>query len=176
MKKITTLLTIAFFMIAMGSKAQKIALVDMQYILEAIPSYETANDQIEQLSTKWEKEVETLLTETQTMYKNYQTEKVFLSKDMVTKRENEIIDKENAANDLKRKYFGPEGELYKKRESLIKPIQDEIYNAVKKLAQAKGYELILDKASSQNLIFASPALDISDELLLEMGYSTDKKK
>ena len=176
MKKITTLLSFAFFMIALGSNAQKIALVDMQYILEAIPSYETANDQIEQLSAKWEKEVEVLLTETQTMYKNYQTEKVFLSKDMVTKRENEIIEKENAANDLKRKYFGPEGELYKKRESLIKPIQDEIYNAVKKLAQAKGYELILDKASSQNLIFASPALDISDELLLEMGYSTDKKK
>lgn len=173
MKKLM-LIAVLLSSFILSSYAEKIALLDMEYILTAIPSYETANDQLEQLSKRWEKEVEDLLTETQNMYKNYQTEKVFLSKEMITKRENAIVAKENEANELKRKYFGPKGELFKKRESLIKPIQEEIYNAVKKLAQEKGYDMILDKASSRNIIFASPKLDISDDLLLEMGYSTQK--
>lgn len=173
MKKLM-LIAVLLSSFILSSYAEKIALLDMEYILTAIPSYETANDQLEQLSKKWEKEVEDLLTETQNMYKNYQTEKVFLSKEMITKRENAIVAKENEANELKRKYFGPKGELFKKRESLIKPIQEEIYNAVKKMAQEKGYDMILDKASSRNIIFASPKLDISDDLLLEMGYSTQK--
>lgn len=156
--------------IAAGAFAQKFAMVDMEYVMKAIPAYETANEQLDQISKKWQKEVETILVEVQTMYKNYQTELVFLSDEMKTKREEEIINKEKEANDLKRKYFAADGELYKKREALIKPIQDEIYNAVKELCEQHGYQMIIDKSSSMNLIYAAPKIDISDELLEKLGY------
>lgn len=170
MKKILSIICLSMF-ITLGANAQKIALVDMDYVMKAIPAYETANEQLDQMSKKWQKEVEALLVEVQTMYKNYQTELVFLSDEMKTKREEEILAKEKSANDLKRKYFAADGELFKKREALIKPIQDEIYNAVQDLCNTKGYEMVLDKASSNNLIFASPKIDISDELLEKLGYS-----
>ncbi|MDR0830451.1 MAG: OmpH family outer membrane protein, partial [Prevotellaceae bacterium] len=151
--------------------AQKFAVVDMDYILKAIPAYESANDQLSQLSNKWQKEVEAMLTEVQTLYKNYQTELVFLSAEMKTKREEEIIAKEREANDLKKKYFGAEGELFKKREALIKPIQEEIYNGIQEMVNTKKYDLILDKNSNAGIIFAAPKLDISDEILQQLGYS-----
>ena len=154
-----------------GVSAQKYALVDMEYVMSAIPAYETANEQLDQLSKKWQREVEVLLTEVQTMYKNYQTELVFLSEEMKTKREEEIIAKEKAANDLKRKYFGSDGELFKKRESLMKPIQDEIYTALQELCTEKGYMMVIDKSTDMSLVYASPKLDISDELLAKLGYS-----
>ena len=129
------------------------------------------NEQLSQVSKKWQNEVEALQQEAQNMYKNYQSELVFLSAEMKTKREEEIVKKEQEAQDLKRKYFGPEGELYKKRESLMKPIQDEIYNAVKEISEDKGYQMVIDRASAMSLIFASPKIDISNEVLLKMGYS-----
>ena len=118
-----------------------------------------------------EGEVEALQQEAQNMYKNYQSDLVFLSAEMKSKREEEIVKKEQEAQDLKRKYFGPEGELYKKRESLMKPIQDEIYNAVKEIADDKGYQIVWDRASAMSIIFASPKIDISNEVLAKMGYS-----
>ena len=151
--------------------AQKFALIDMEYILKNIPAYEMTNKQLSQVSKKWQNEVEALQQEAQNMYKNYQSELVFLSAEMKTKREEEIVKKEQEAQDLKRKYFGPEGELYKKRESLMKPIQDEIYNAVKEISEDKGYQMVIDRASAMSLIFASPKIDISNEVLLKMGYS-----
>ena len=151
--------------------AQKFALIDMEYILKNIPAYEMTNEQLSQVSKKWQNEVEALQQEAQNMYKNYQSELVFLSAEMKTKREEEIVKKEQEAQDLKRKYFGPEGELYKKRESLRKPIQDEIYNAVKEISEDKGYQMVIDRASAMSLIFASPKIDISNEVLLKMGYS-----
>ncbi len=151
--------------------AQKFALIDMEYILKNIPAYEMTNEQLSQVSKKWQNEVEALQQEAQNMYKNYQSELVFLSAEMKTKREEEIVKKEQEAQDLKRKYFGPEGELYKKRESLMKPIQDEIYNAVKEISEDKGYQMVIDRASAMSLIFASPKIDISTEVLLTMGYS-----
>ncbi len=151
--------------------AQKFALIDMEYILKNIPAYEMTNEQLSQVSKKWQNEVEALQQEAQNMYKNYQSELVFLSAEMKTKREEEIVKKEQEAQDLKRKYFGPEGELYKKRESLMKPIQDEIYNAVKEISEDKGYQMVIDRASAMSLIFASPKIDISNEVLLKMGYS-----
>jgi cationic outer membrane protein ompH len=105
------------------------------------------------------------------MYKKYQSDLVFLSAEMKTKREEEIVKKEQAAQDLKRKYFGAEGELYKKRESLMKPIQDEIYNAVKEIANDKGYQMVIDRASAGSMIFASPRIDISNEVLTKLGYA-----
>lgn len=154
-----------------GAMAQKFALIDMEYILKNIPAYEMTNEQLGQLSQKWQNEVEAIQQEAQNMYKNYQSDLVFLSAEMKTKREEEIVKKEQEAQDLKRKYFGPEGELYKRRESLMKPIQDEIYNATKELSEDKGYQLILDRASAMSIIFASPKIDVSNEVLLKLGYS-----
>ena len=169
MKKIGVLVAL-LFATTLGF-SQKIALVDMEYILKNVPSYESANEQLNQVSKKWQKEIDTMKEEIETMYKNYETQSVFLSDDMKKKREDEIIAKEKEANDLKRKYFAPDGELFKKREALVKPIQDEIYNAVQEICEQHGYQVVLDKSSTNNLIFASPKIDISDELLEKMGYS-----
>ena len=143
----------------------------MKYILKNIPAYEMTNEQLSQVSKKWQNEVEAIQQEAQNMYKNYQSDLVFLSAEMKTKREEEIVKKEQEAQDLKRKYFGPEGELYKKRESLMKPIQDEVYNAVKEISEDKGYQIVWDRASAMSIIFASPKIDISNEVLIKLGYS-----
>lgn len=132
--------------------AQKYALIDMEYILKNIPAYEMTNEQLSQVSKKWQNEVDALQQEAQNMYKTYQSDLVFLSAEMKTKREEEIVKKEQEAQDLKRKYFGADGELYKKRESLMKPIQDEIYNAVKEISEDKGYQLVIDRASAMSII------------------------
>jgi outer membrane protein len=153
------------------AQAQKFAIVDMEYILKNIPAYETATEQLNIISKKWQTEVEAAMQEVQTMYKNYQTELVFLSEEMKVKREEEIISKEKGAQELKRTYFGPEGELFKKRQSLMKPIQDEIYNVIQELSREKDLGLILDKSSSMNIIFSSPKIDISDQVLAKLGYS-----
>lgn len=166
---------IALFMLVLGTgmnaSAQKFALVDMEYILKNIPAYERANEQLNQVSKKWQAEVEALTMEAQTLYKNYQSEAVFLSEERKVQKEEAIVAKEKEAAELKKKYFGPEGELFKKRESLMTPIQDEIYNAVKDISEAKGYSLILDRASDAGIIFASPKIDISNEVLSKLGYS-----
>lgn len=170
MKK-SILLSILFFTFAFAANAQKFALIDMEYILKNIPAYERANEQLNQASKKWQSEVETLSQEAQTMYKNYQSEAVFLSEQQKSKKEEAVVAKEKEANELKKTYFGPEGELFKKRESLMKPIQDEIYNAVKEIAEIKGYSAIIDRASATSIIFASPRIDISNEVLTKLGYS-----
>lgn len=157
--------------ITVGATAQKFAMVDMEYIMKNIPSYETANDQLNQLSKKWQSEVEAQMQDVKTMYKNYQTELVFLSEDMKTKREDEIVAKEKAIQELKRSYFGPEGELFKKRQSLMKPIQDEVYTAIQEISKEKDLELVFDKSSSMSVLFTSPKLDISDAILQKLGYS-----
>ncbi len=152
--------------------AQKFALVDMEYILKNVPAYERANEQLNQVSKKWQAEVEALNTEAGTMYKNYQNEVVFLSQEQKKKRQEDIMNKEKEASDLKRKYFGPEGELFKKRQSLMTPIQDEIYNAVKDISDQRGYSLVIDRASeSAGIIYGSPKVDISNEVLQKLGYS-----
>ena len=156
---------------AWAGTAQKFALIDMEYILKNIPAYEMTNEQLSQVSKKWQNEVEALQQEAQNMYKTYQSDLVFLSAEMKTKREEEIVKKEKEAQDLKRKYFGADGELYKKRESLMKPIQDEIYNAVKEISESRGYQLVVDRASAMSVIFASPKIDISNEVLAKLGYS-----
>ncbi len=169
MKKIFIMLLVA--MGATTASAQKFALVDMEYILKNIPAYERANEQLTQVSKKWQAEVEALNTEAQTLYKNYQSEAVFLSEEQKTQKEEEIVAKEKEAAELKRKYFGPDGELFQKRESLMTPIQDEIYNAVKDICDQKGYSLVLDRAGDGGIVFASPKIDISNEVLTKLGYS-----
>lgn len=143
----------------------------MEYLLSNIPAYERANEQLNQVSKKWQAEVEALNTEASTMYKNYQNEVVFLSQEQKKKKQEAIMAKEKQAADLKRKYFGPEGELFKKRTSLITPIQDEIYNAVKDVADQRGYSLVIDRSSSTSgIIYGSPKVDISNEVLAKLGY------
>ena len=158
-------------LMALTASAQKFALIDMDYILKNIPAYERANEQLNQVSKKWQAEVEALNTEAATMYKNYQNEVVFLSQEQKKKRQEDIMAKEKEASDLKRKYFGPEGELFKKRESLMTPIQEEIYNALKDISELRGYSLILDRSSDAGIIFGSPKIDISNEVLEKLGYS-----
>ena len=170
MKKILLTLIIAASA-SFAASAQKFALVDMEYILRNVPAYEMANEQLNQVSQRWEKEVADLSREAETMYKNYTADMVFLTDDMKKKREEEIVAKEKEVTDLRYKYFGPEGELYKKRQSLIKPIQDDVYNAVKAVSEEKGYQVIFDRASSQSIVFASPRIDISNDVLGKLGYS-----
>ena len=155
---------------ALTANAQKYALLDMEYVLKNIPAYERANEQLNQVSKKWQAEVEALNTEASTMYKNYQNEMVFLSQEQKKARQEAIMKKEKDASDLKRKYFGPEGELFKKRESLMSPIQEEIYTAVKEISELRGYSLVLARASDSGIIFGSPKIDISNEVLQKLGY------
>jgi len=170
MKKLTFALLMMFLCTA-GLYAQKFALIDMEYILKNVPAYEMANEQLNQISQRWQKEVEAKAAEAQTMYKNYQSDMVFLTDEQKTKKEEAIVAKEKEASELRYKYFGPEGELYKKRQSLMQPIQDEVYNAVKKVSEERGYQCIFDRASSANIIFASPRIDVSNEVLAKMGYA-----
>ena len=156
---------------ALTANAQKYALLDMEYVLKNIPAYERANEQLNQVSKKWQAEVEALNTEASTMYKNYQNEMVFLSQEQKKARQEAIMKKEKDASDLKRKYFGPEGELFKKRESLMSPIQEEIYTAVKEIAELRGYSLVLDRSSDTGVIYGSPKADLSNEVLQKLGYA-----
>lgn len=170
MKKIL-LLTIVAMTTIMSATAQKWALVDMEYILKNIPAYESATQQIEQSSKKWEREISALNTEIQTLYKNYQSEMVLLSDQQKKERAQEIVNKETEVKDLKRKYFGNDGELFKKRESLMKPIQEEIYNAIKEIAEKENYMRVDDRASSPSILYANPTVDISDDVLQKLGYA-----
>lgn len=170
MKKIVLALCL-FAGVSFAAQAQKIASVDMAYIMKNIPAYESANEQLNQISKKWQQEVEAATKEVQEMYKNYQTELVFLTEDAKVKREDAIVAKEKASQDLKRKYFGPEGELFKKRQSLMKPIQDEVYNAIQDICNSRDIQFVFDKSSSMNAIFVSPKIDISDDVLKKLGYS-----
>ena len=168
MKKLFILL---LAIMPMAATAQKFALVDMEYIYRNIPAYERATEQLNQVTRKWQAEVEALQSEAQTMFKSYQSEVAFLSEANKTKREEAIVKKEREAADLKKKYFGPEGELAKKRESLLAPINDEVYNAIKDISDQKGYMLILDRSSEGGIIFANPKADISADVLTKLGYS-----
>ena len=169
MKKLIIICLVAI--VSLAAHAQKFALIDMEYIMKNIPAYERANEQLNQVSKKWQAEVEALSNEAATMYKNYQNEVVFLSQEQRKAKQEAIMKKEKDAGELKKKYFGPEGELYKKRESLIAPIQEAVYNAVKELSEQRGYSLVLDRASDTGIIFGSPKIDISNDVLGRLGYS-----
>lgn len=171
MMKKSVLFMFLLLAVGMAANAQKFALIDMEYILTNIPAYERANEQLAQSSKVWQSEVEKISEDAKAMYKEYQSKTAGLSEAQRGKKEEAIVAKEKSASELRRKYFGPEGELYKKRESLMKPIQDEIYSAVKEIAVQKGYEAVVDRASASSIIFASPSIDISDEVLAALGYS-----
>ena len=151
------------------AKDQSIAYIDMAYILKNLPQYEQANEQLTMLSKRWQKEVDAAAQEARVMTTNYQTEQIFLSEAMRREREQEIVKKEQEVLELKRKYFGQDGELYKKREALIKPIQDEIYTAIQDVASEKRIDIVKDRSADPALIYMSSKLDISDLVLQKLG-------
>ncbi len=155
---------------AFSANAQKYALIDMEYILNNIPEYKKANDQIDAKAKVWQGEIEAVMKQVDTMYKEYQKSKN-LSAQEQSQREEAIMKKEKEAQELRQKYFGQDGEMMKLRELLIKPIQDNIYEAVKAISLEQGYKMVIDRASDQAIIFASPDIDISDEVLQRLGYS-----
>jgi outer membrane protein len=166
-----TLLAIVIAVVSfVSASAQKYATVDMAYILKNIPAYERANEQLNQQSKRWQGEIEELLEEAEALYKKYQGESAFLSDEQRVLREEEILLKEKEAGELKRKYFGAQGELFKKRESLMAPIQEEVYNAVKEVCNSRKYTMVIDKSSAAGLIFSSPSIDISGMVLTKLGY------
>lgn len=170
MKKVLTLFGLLILSFTFAH-AQKFAFIDTEYILKNISSYETAQEQLNIISKKWQSEIEKKQQEVKTMYQSYQSDLAFLSAEQKTKRENAIVAKEKELQELNQKYFAPEGLLFQQREKLIKPIQDAIYETVKDISNAKGYQLILDRATAEGVIFASPKIDISNEVLQQLGYT-----
>ncbi len=167
-------LLIVFFSIFAASgvfgQQQRIGIVDTEKILKRIPEYNTAQKQLDQLSGTWEGEVEALMLEASGMEKTYRAEKVLLTDEMRKEREEAIAKKQKEARELQRKYFGPKGELFKKRMELVKPIQDQVYNAIQDVALRRKFDLILDKANALTILYVSDKMDISDEVLVKLGY------
>jgi outer membrane protein len=171
MKRIVILsVLIVLISAATTAQSQKYAFVDSEYIRKNIPAFTAAQEQLDKLSKQWEKEVADGYAIVEQMYKAYQNESVLLSQDMKGKREESIITKEKEMKDLQNKYFGMEGELFKKREELVKPIQDEILKAIKEIAVDGSYAVIFDTAAGGNILFANPKFDISDQVLQKLGY------
>lgn len=170
MKKTILFISLFIALSISSTMAQKYALIDLEYILNRIPSYENANEQLEALSKQWQSIVDEEVKEVDAMYKKYQADLPSLTGEEKTKRENQIVEKENAIQELRNKYFGPEGELFKNQQKLIKPIHDNIYEAVKEVSADRGYAVVVDRASATSIIFASPEIDISDEVLSRLGF------
>lgn len=161
------------FMVAVTASmvlAQKFAFVDSEYILSNIPSYKSAQEQLDKISAEWQKEIEVKYADIDKMYKAFQSEKVLLTDEMKTKREDEIVKKEQEVKDLQKKYFGRDGSLFKKRQELVKPIQDQVYNAVKEISIEQGFAVIFDTASNPSIMYSNPKNDKSDEVLQKLGY------
>lgn len=168
MKKI--LIFLGLMLISGITFAQKFAYIDTEYILNNIPAYKSAQDQVDKLSETWQKEIEGMYADIDKMYKTYQSEKVLLTEEMKKKREEDIINKEKEVKDLQKKYFGQDGALFKKREELIKPIQDEIAKALKEMAMEGGYSVIFDSSAGATMLYTDPKFDKSDAILQKLGY------
>jgi outer membrane protein len=154
-----------------AANAQRYCIIDSKYILEKLVDYKDAQTKLDQMSKQWQAEVDARMSEVDRMYKSYQAERAMLSDDMRKKREDEIVAKEKAAKDLQKQHFGYEGDLFKKRQDLVKPIQDRVFNAVQKMASSKGFDLVLDKAGGVTLFYADPKLDRSDDVLKLLGLN-----
>ena len=168
MKKIPVIL-ITCLIISAGLKAQRYAVIDSKYILEKVPEYKAAQQKLDQFSAQWQQEIDKKSAALDKMYKDYDAEQVMLSDELKKKREDELFNTDKELKDLQRKRYGYEGDIFKKRQELIKPIQDRVYNAVQKLAASKLYDFILDKSEGITVIFADPKLDKSDDVLKELG-------
>jgi outer membrane protein len=167
MKKIILTLTVVAFSLA--SFAQKYAYLDSEYILNSMPSYTEAQAELDRLSVEWQKEIEAKFKKIDEMYRKYQQDAVILPEETKVKRQNEIITAENEAKDLQKKRFGTEGDLYKKREELMKPIQDRVFTAIEEYARERGYAFVFDKAGAMTIVYADSKFDINDAILTKLG-------
>lgn len=152
-------------------QAQRFALVDMEFILQQIPAYTQASQQLDKLGQQWQREVEAKAAEAKSLYEAYQKSASSLTPAQKTAKEEAIVAKEKKAAELRKRYFGPEGEAAKKQKELLEPVQDRVYEAIKQLALQQGYDAVIDRSSAQSMIFASPKIDISNEVLAKLGYS-----
>ena len=168
MRKFITLIVLTL-MLTLSADAQRYAIIDSKYILDKTPGYKDAQQKLDQFSQLWQQEIDQRQTALNKMFKDYDAEQVMLPDDLKKKREDELYNKEKELRDLQRKRFGFEGDLFRKRQELIKPIQDKVYNAVQKLAVEKQYDFILDKSEGITVIFADPKLDKSEDVLRNMG-------
>ena len=168
MKK-NLLFACCFLLVGTLVQAQKYAIIDTRYILDKMPDYKQAQKQLDEVAAGWQKDIDGKQTELDGMYKAYEAEQVMLSDDLKKKREDQLFNKEKDLRDLQRKRFGFEGDLFKKRQELIKPIQDKVYNAVQKMAVQRGYDFVLDKSEGITIIFADPKLDKSEDVLKDLG-------
>ena len=168
MKK-TILLSIALFSLAFASQAQRYAIIDTKYILGKIPEYRDADKKLSLIGEQWQKEIDDKQTQLDKMYKNYEAEQFMLTDELKKKREDELFVKEKDIRELQKRRFGYEGDLFKERQKLVKPVQDKVYNAVQKMAIAKAYDFVLDKSEGITIIFADPKLDKSEDVLKELG-------
>lgn len=163
------LTAISVLMLAFAAQAQRYAIVDTKYILEKIPEYKQAQQKLDQFSDQWQKEIDEKQSALDRIYKDYEAEQVMLSEGLKKKREDEIFVREKEVRELQRKRFGFEGDLFKRRQELVKPVQDKVYNAIQKIAVARLYDFILDKSEGITVIFADPKLDKSEDVLKELG-------
>jgi outer membrane protein len=175
MKKLV-LSVMVVMLAALMANAQKFAYVDSQYILDNIPEYAEAQAQIDELSQQWQKEIEAKFAEVDKMYQDYQAQSVLLPEDMKKKKEQEIVDKEREAKNLQKQRYGKDGDLFKKRQELIKPIQERIYNAIQEISVDGNYMIVFDKSGSVSIMYANPKYDISDEVLDNLGAATTNRK
>ncbi|MBC7587831.1 MAG: OmpH family outer membrane protein [Chitinophagaceae bacterium] len=167
MKK--NILAIGLLLFASVSFAQKYAIIDTKYILDKMPDYKMADKKLQTISEQWQKEIDDKQLQLDKMYKNYEAEQFMLSEELKKKREDEVFNKEKELRDLQKKRFGYEGDLFRERQKLVKPIQDKVYTAIQKIALARGYDFILDKSEGITVIFADPKIDKSEDVLREMG-------
>ncbi len=167
MKKLITLLSLV--LLAAAVQAQRYAIVDTRYILDKMPAYKEAQAKLDKISQDWQKEIDGKQAALDKMYKDYEAEQVMLSEELRKKREDEIFLREKEVRDLQRKRFGFEGDLFKQRQELVKPVQDKVYTAIQKIAAARMYDFILDKSEGITVIFADPKLDKSEDVLRELG-------
>jgi outer membrane protein len=168
MKKILIVASCILF-VGFSATAQKYAIIDTRYILDKMPDYKAAQKQLDDIAANWQKDIDGRQAELDNMYKSYDAEQVMLSDELKKKREDQLFNKEKELRDLQRKRFGFEGDLFKKRQELIKPIQDKVYNAVQKMAVTRGYDFVLDKSEGITIIFADPKLDKSEDVLKDLG-------
>ena len=168
MKKLLLLAVGTFMMVALAN-AQRYAIIDTKYILDKLPDYKIAQKNLDDIATGWQREIDKMQSELDKMYKDFEAEQVMLSDELRRKREDQLFVKEKTLRDMQRQRFGFEGDLFKKRQELVRPIQDKVYNAVQKLAVQRGYDFILDKSEGITVIFADPKLEKSDDILKEMG-------
>jgi outer membrane protein len=177
MKKIILLFATIFTLTAFTPIfAQRYCVIDSEYILGNLSDYKKAQEKLDEESKKWQREIDTKLQEVERLYKSFQAEQVMLSDEMKKKREEEIIKKEKEAKTLQKTRFGFEGDLFKKRQELVKPIQDKVFNAVQKMAKNKGYDIIFDKSTDLSVFYNDEKIDKSDDVLLDLGVTSPKKK